>query len=473
MPSHFAVTGLDFDVIFKQRISAPVEALGYKVHGIDISGLYEPSASWGSANADQIAFDTNYHFGGIDLRYYFQSVGVIRWLLTVTDGTGGGEQDQGYVYTIIADSPPSNKHWVNWTSAQSPTYVGGTSSTDETAQVTITENTTVVANFAWDQYTLTVTYGSGDGTFDYNASMAISADAAPSHQHFETWTDPVGSLTFDSATSASTNAHFAAAGNATAEATYAWNQYTLTVNYGTGGGTQDYGYVYTVTATVPSYKYFTSWSNGGNLSYENGKTSTDDPTDVSISASTSITANFSWIEYDVQANNGSGGTSTVINGDGTGSVIQLTNNNDQDYTLVANPSDGYYFVNWTGDTTNVASTTTASTTVKIRANTTVSSNFAAYEAPTGISWSEANPSDITSGQVISLSVTPTGGTSPFVYDWWIQVDGGSWDGPHRDGNSHNFGAVSGTTNVVVSVDVRCQGHEATYYNGNDWVGNFV
>lgn len=269
MASGFKVHGDDLDIIFAARTSAKRADVGYKVGGTDISNRYEASAGDGSPDADQIDFDTHYKYSGTDLRYYFKNIGLLQWTLTVTDGSGGGLQDQGYVYVIVADSPPANKHWSNWSSAQSPAYVDGTSSSDSTAHVTITEDTTVVANFAWDQYTLTVTYGSGDGTFDYNASMAISADAAPSYQHFETWTTPVGSLTYDSATSASTNAHFAAAGNATAEATYAWNDYTITVQGDSGInsttpslGTHSYQYPdfpVTVSAT-PKWDYdFAHW----------------------------------------------------------------------------------------------------------------------------------------------------------------------------------------------------------------------
>ena len=39
---------------------------------IDISNFYSKSQGNGSANEDQIDFDTNYKISGVDLRYYFR-----------------------------------------------------------------------------------------------------------------------------------------------------------------------------------------------------------------------------------------------------------------------------------------------------------------------------------------------------------------------------------------------------------------
>jgi hypothetical protein len=367
------------------------------VGGTDLAQRYEVSIG-----GDTIGFSTFFKSGSADLSTLFQNYNyapIIQYLLSVYSGSGGGMKNSGTYAPITASAAPTHYSFDQW--------LGDTVVSPTSAQTTILMSAakTVSASYAVNQWTLTVTNGTGDGTFGYFDNMPITASSAPSYQIFNNWSNPVGDLSFVNSALSQTIANFTADGDATAEAVY------------------------------------------------------------------------NWILYNVQANNGSGGDSTVLDGDGDGGVLQLSNNDNQQYTLLANPSAGYYFVNWLGDTGGIGNVNASSSYIIVTGDAYVTSSFAPYQAATGITWSEANPSNIAASQVINIGVTPSGGTSPFVYDWWINVDGAGWTGPTRDGSSHNFGTIVSTTTVEVAVEVRCQGYEAAVYDsdteGNNWIGNVV
>jgi hypothetical protein len=53
-----------------------------------------------------------------------------------------------------------------------------------------------------------------------------------------------------------------------------------------------------------------------------------------------------------------------------------THNSGDIVTITAVPNAGYHFVNWTGDVSTVASTTSASTTITMNGNYAITANFA-------------------------------------------------------------------------------------------------
>jgi hypothetical protein len=130
----------------------------------------------------------------------------------------------------------------------------------------VTGNATVTSNFALDQYTLTVVYGNGGGLANYGNSYNISATVYTGYT-FTNWQTNAGSISYGDANDPTTTATIGAA-NATTEAVYSANPYTLTVVDGTGGGTANYsdpnGHVYTIIADdyEPDYS-FTNWSGAG------------------------------------------------------------------------------------------------------------------------------------------------------------------------------------------------------------------
>jgi len=83
--------------------------------------------------------------------------------------------------------------------------------------------------------------------------------------------------------------------------------------------------------------------------------------------------------YQLTVSSTSGGSVTVP-GEGTrnydaGTVVDL----------VATPDEGYKFQGWTGDTAQIAGTSSASTTITMRGNSSITANFASKGAvPTPI-----------------------------------------------------------------------------------------
>lgn len=73
----YNANGINLDDIFEPLGDGTKRAnVKYKINNVDISNLYYPSAGNGSPNADQIDYDTNFKFNGIDLRYYFKAKSI-------------------------------------------------------------------------------------------------------------------------------------------------------------------------------------------------------------------------------------------------------------------------------------------------------------------------------------------------------------------------------------------------------------
>ncbi len=173
--------------------------------------------------------------------------------------TGGGTFDWNSKQTIKATAK-THYHFVKWSD----------NNTDATHTITVTEDKTYTATFAIDQHTITVQVASGQGsmgtvsgggTFDYNSTKTITA-TPKEHYHFVKWND------------GNTNASrtITVTENKTYTATFAPNQYTITVvaNYegrGTlsGGGTYDYGTQVTISATPKSHTHFVKWKEDNNI----------------------------------------------------------------------------------------------------------------------------------------------------------------------------------------------------------------
>jgi type II secretory pathway pseudopilin PulG len=76
------------------------------------------------------------------------------------------------------------------------------------------------------------------------------------------------------------------------------------------------------------------------------------------------------IEYSLNISAGTGGTITLPGEEG---IYEY--NYDEIVSIQAEPTEGYIFVNWTGDTGTIANTNSASTTVTINGNYTIVANF--------------------------------------------------------------------------------------------------
>jgi len=221
---------------------------------------------------------------------------------------------------------------------------------------------TVVTN-----YTLTTTANPTAGgsiarspnATSYAAGTVVTLTATPASGYtFTSWSN--------GATTLSTTVTMNANTTITANFTAATTSYTLTTTASpTAGGSisrspnatsYTSGTVVTLTATPASGYTFTSWSNGA----------TTASTTVTMNANTTITANFT-------AATTSYTLTTTASPTAGGSISR--NPNATSYTsgtvvtLTATPASGYTFASWSNGAT------TASTTVTMNANTTITATF--------------------------------------------------------------------------------------------------
>ena len=302
MPSGFktysASIQVDLDDILKPiGVSTPRNNVGFKVGATDISQRYKAYTT----DPSKLPFNTFFKSGSVDLGQLFMAYNFIEgvfYTLTVYSGSGGGSKESASLAPITASAAPSHYSFDTW--------IGSGITSPSSAQTTVLMDAakTVSASYDISQYILTVTDGTGDGTFGYFDDMPITASAAPAYKTFNNWSNTAGSLSFVNSALAQTITNFTADGNATAAAIY------------------------------------------------------------------------DWILYNVQANNGSGGSSTLLDGDSSGGVLQLANNNNEQYSLIANPDTHYHFTSWSGNTGGIGDVNAASTYIVVTGNATVTSNFA-------------------------------------------------------------------------------------------------
>jgi uncharacterized repeat protein (TIGR02543 family) len=142
--------------------------------------------------------------------------------------------------------------------------------------------------------------------------------------------------------------------------------YTLTVTAQGSGGTDiqprlncyaDTTHI-RLTAEPDTGWGFDNWS--GDL------TGSDNPTTITLTKNTSITANFTEVEYTLTVN-----ITPALTGVVTRDPNQTTYHYNDVVTLTATPSSNYEFASWTGD----ASGTTASIDVTIDGDMTITANF--------------------------------------------------------------------------------------------------
>ena len=188
-------------------------------------------------------------------------------------------------------------------------------------------------------------------------------------------------------------------------------RYALTISSTEGGsvtapgqGTFQYDSGETVSLLAePEQGYrFVNWTGNVGGIEDVGAPSTN----ITMTSDHSITASFeplSAAQCDLTISSSAGGSVTAP-GEGT-----FGYETDTVVELVAAPSSGYRFVNWTGDTGTVADIHAASTTITVDGAMTLTANFAVIGY------------DLTVGSSIGGSVTVPG-KGTFTYDPGIVVD---------------------------------------------------
>lgn len=138
---------------------------------------------------------------------------VPTFTLTVNSGTGSGSYAEGTVVNIAANAAPAGQVFDRWTGDVARIANINAATTTLTMPAA---NTTVTATYK-NVYTLTVTNGSGSGTYTAGQTVQIIANAAPADQEFDRWTGDVAAL--NTATNDTATVTMPAA-NVTLSATY-------------------------------------------------------------------------------------------------------------------------------------------------------------------------------------------------------------------------------------------------------------
>ena len=232
----------------------------------------------GSAASDAATFTMPSK--NVTLTATYEDIPVTTYKVTVTSGTGGGSYEAGAAVTITANTAPSGKQFKEWTGADGLTFTSG-SATSATATFAMpTRNVALTATYEdipvtpVSAYTVTVTNGSGGGSYEEGESVSITADAAPDGQQFSKWTGTDG-LTFTSGSAASATATFTMpARNVTLAATYEdipVTTYKVTVTNGSGSDSYEEGASVTIIAdAAPDGQQFKEWSGADGLTFTSG-----------------------------------------------------------------------------------------------------------------------------------------------------------------------------------------------------------
>ena len=248
------------------------------------------------------------------------------------------------------------------------------------------------------------------GTYNYSAGTVVNIEAIPnSGWQFDYWEGSV-----DDPNSATTTVTMN--GNKTVTAHFTCVEHTLTMSVdppGTGTTTPSPGDTIvcegeqiTVTATPAEGYEFVNWS--GNVANPNSATTT-----VDMTSDQSVTAHFQAVSptdytLTMQVNQSGWGATTPPVGTHEYTLNEVVN-------ITATPSAGYEFVHWTGD---VADPNSASTTVTMSSNKTVTANFqrVQYDLTMQVNesgWGSTTPSVGThaynSGDMVSILATPNSG----------------------------------------------------------------
>jgi len=283
------------------------------------------------------------------------------------------------------------------------------------------------------------------GTHSYTSGTLVVVNTlASSGYQFSSWTS-TGSISIDSASSASTIARINGAGTVTANfvSVQPSQNYQVTFNLGQGGssmtptGTQTYsgGSSVPVSAIASSGYQFSSWTSTGTISFDSA---TSVSTIAHVNSAGSITAHFIATQptqnYQVSWVLGAGGS--AMNPTGTqsyagGSIVSIS----------AIPSSGYQFSYWVSSTTSgsitFGSVTSAVTTAQINGVGSVIANFiqiqtgqnyqVTFSTNGGGSTSTTNPTGTQTypaGTIVPISATAGSG---YQFSSWSSTGSISFD----------------------------------------------
>ncbi len=328
---------------------------------ITMNDNYSITANFGHIPPGKVALTTSSTAGGS----------------VTTPGEGAFLYNVGEVVSLVA-SPASGYRFVNWTGNV------GTIANVNAASTTITMNGdySITANFV-AVYDLTVSSTAGGsvttpgvGTFSYDEGTVVNLVAtANSGYYFTNWTGDAGTIANVNAptTTVTMNDNYSITANfeqiplgkvvLTTSSTAGGSVTTP----GEGTSTYDEGTVVDLVAEAEEGYGFVNWTGDvGTITNVNAASTT-----ITMNDDYSITANFVRliIQYDLTVASTDGGDVTTP-GEGTYSYDE-----GEVVNLVAEADAGYVFVDWTGDVDTVADVSSASTTITMNSDYTITAHF--------------------------------------------------------------------------------------------------
>jgi hypothetical protein len=401
-------------------------------HNPDVNDNYASNGTgMGSytVNMDELTAETTYYVRAYakntaDLIGYgeevsFQTAQVPSYSISVSASpasggsvTGGGTYNHGQSCTLKA-TPASGYTFLCWTKG------GVQVSTETNYTFDVTESGNYVASFTDQPLTFTINVssnpsnggtayvgsnpGTTQGTFTNGQSCTVHATANSGYV-FTNWTEN-GTVVSEEA-----NYTFSVAGDRTLKANFTVSQNTYTINVSanptnggtvTGGGSFNQGQSCTVTATPETGFVFVKWTENGT------KVSDDSSYTFTVSDNRTLVAQFQTLSYTISAT-----TNPSNAGSTTGSG---TYDYGQSCTLKALPANGYTFVQWTKNGSQV------STQNPYIFNVTESGEYVAhFQTQSYTITTSSNPSDggnttgdgtYNHGQSCTLTATPANGFS--------------------------------------------------------------
>jgi len=244
------------------------------------------------------------------------------YTLTVNSGTGGGLYTNGSQVAIAADAPADGKVFDKWIGDTA--YVANLNSASTTVAMP-TRAVTLTATYVDVYYTLTVTSGSGGGSYTNGRQVAIAADAVAG-KSFDHWigdTQVVAGV-------GSSNTTVTMPAQAVALTAMYVDIYVLTVNGGSGDGNYTNGAQVVIGADPPvEGQLFDQWT--GDIAYVNNVTYTNALVTMSTNAVTLFATYKDAAVYHLltagAGNNGavSPASANVLTGNSTNFVITASN----------------------------------------------------------------------------------------------------------------------------------------------------
>ena len=344
--AHFSANGYEITATANPTEGGTVSGAGVYNYGTTCSLTATANTGYTFVNwtkdGIQVSTNTSHFFTVTENAAYVANFQANSYTITAnanpTAGgtiTGAGAYNYGSTCTLTA-TVATGYTFVNWTNEG--TVVG----TNPTYSFTVTGNTTYVANFQINSYTITATADpagggtiSGAGTYNYGDICSLSVTTNPGYT-FVNWTKN-GTIV-----ATSPNYNVTVYEDASYVAHFDVNGYEITATANpteggtvSGGGVYNYGDICSLSATAATGYSFVNWTKNGTI------VATSPNYNITVTESAAYVANFQINSYTitVNANPSAGGT---VTGGGTYTYGTYC-------TLTATVNTGYTFVNWTRD----------------------------------------------------------------------------------------------------------------------------